>query len=107
VAVLEAAAERRRNFAAATQRARAGLKLATLQCRVATEIEKTECDICKSEMKSGEVFMQTTCCKTKQMHPTCAVHCLRTSELCPFCRGAKIGFETAPSVSNVAGVTSS
>ena len=52
-----------------------------------------ECDICYVEIPMGSTYVQTTCCGTKIMHYKCALHCLRQSDLCPFCRAAKISFK--------------
>lgn len=59
--------------------------------------QKLECHICYGEMARGATYVVTSCCRrednVKRMHLMCAVHCLRRSELCPFCKSAKVSFQ--------------
>lgn len=55
-----------------------------------------ECHVCYEPLVPASTFAQTTCCTTaesvKRMHWKCALHCLRRTDLCPFCKSAKIAF---------------
>ncbi len=71
------------------------VKTAILEQKFFTGVEEPEkeCGICRADFTPGELVMKTTCCGTKLLHPRCTVQCLRNSELCPFCRAAKISFQ--------------
>jgi len=56
------------------------------------ETQDRECGICKTEFNELQNIAKTTCCGTKVFCIKCAVQCLRSSDVCPFCRSAKIGF---------------
>lgn len=63
--------------------------------REAKEDQPLLCDICYEDIKT--VYMQFPCCSTtesyKNVHAKCAVNCLRTKNICPFCKSATISFE--------------
>jgi len=56
------------------------------------DIDEKQCGICREEFTDGENIVKTTCCGTKLMHVNCAIHCLRRSDMCPFCRAARIRY---------------
>jgi len=54
--------------------------------------DQSHCGICYEEFRENENIINTTCCHTKFLHILCGVQCLRRSDVCPFCRSAKISF---------------
>lgn len=56
------------------------------------DLDAKQCGICRDEFTEGQNIVKTSCCNTKFMHLNCSVQCLRHSQLCPFCRGAEIGY---------------
>jgi hypothetical protein len=61
--------------------------------KVNQDEDEKRCSICYVDFQNNEHIIHTDCCRLKFLHIKCGIQCLRKSDVCPFCKAAKISFE--------------